>query len=373
MILKHIHRSDRWPGFRTGCKSREDCVRLARYLLRESAHPTVLRNDFAGDTPEDIGDELADQHQGQTVWAYHVVASYPPGEHALWAPQAETCIQELQNTCQIRQGFWVQHRGHWHGLLLAMKPNGGTVRLGSYKGGEPVTVARTFRELAEGWEDHTPGCQKTGRGEHRLDLSRDSIAAAARQYLTKKAPTPIPKKLLLKAAVDRIVALSGSFDELHANAAAAGVAVQYRSDDAGRVLGISFAKDGVSLRGREAGHAYPQLQALYEHTPDIPAAALRRHPHMAAGARHPHRRPGDPQSPTRNRVPDGDPAIPPFAANPPGGAHPGHPAWIEAAFRALSPREPTYIDFLCTLSGMLTRILNQNDYERPWHPPHPPL
>jgi hypothetical protein len=69
MILKSIYRSDRWPSFKTGCKSRADVERLIRYLSREEANPEVLRNDFAGDTPEDIAAHMELMHRGQQYWA----------------------------------------------------------------------------------------------------------------------------------------------------------------------------------------------------------------------------------------------------------------------------------------------------------------
>jgi hypothetical protein len=51
---------------------------------------------------------------------------------------------------KVEMGYWVRHGNHWHGVLLAMKPNGGTIRLGGYdQDGQPMKVATAFRALAE--------------------------------------------------------------------------------------------------------------------------------------------------------------------------------------------------------------------------------
>jgi len=121
VIVKHIYRSDRWPEYRSGCRSREECLRLFRYLTRPDKKHEVLRNDFAGDTPEAIADHLALLHQGQRFWGYHVVASHPKDEKGLWRPKAKACIQELHDRCQIESGFWVLHDDHWHGFLMSME------------------------------------------------------------------------------------------------------------------------------------------------------------------------------------------------------------------------------------------------------------
>jgi hypothetical protein len=86
---------------------------------------------------------------------------------------------------------------------------------------------------------------------------------AEREYVQKKSPTPIPAKHLLRAEVQRIVALSPTFDQLHANADAAGISIAYKADDQGNVLGVSFSQDGVSLRGKHAGFTFQTLVSLY--------------------------------------------------------------------------------------------------------------
>lgn len=380
MILKHIHRSDRWPEFRTGCRSRGDVERLVEYLLRKGARPEILRNDFVGSTPAEIADELMACQQGQRVVAYHVVASYPRDEDTLWVPQAKKRVQEVQDTFQIPKGLWVQHKGHWHGLLCAMRPKGGQVRLATRdEDGNCLPVARAFRKMAETWEDETPGARKTGRGgKPDLDLSRDAIAMAQRQYLAGQAPTPIPKKLLLRAQVERIVALSQSFEQLHQRATAAGVEVLYKRDPSGKVLGISFSQDGTSLRGREAGYSYPQLLNLYEHTPPPThtiTPSFGRHSHVAGRTIDPRGRQSCGGDLARDETPDANTGDHRGPANQPGRSHAVRPQWLEAAVRALKPRDKTLLDLLIDLTETLHRIARRSDdHHRPYDrtPPETP-
>jgi hypothetical protein len=182
---------------------------------------------------------------------------------------------------------------------------------------------------------------------------------AERQYLAREEPTPIPKKLLLKARIDRIVALSHSLDELRLNAELAGIEVRFRRDG-GKTVGVSFAADGVSLRGREAGCSLPQLQSLYEHTP---TPNNRGDACLAERTGRPDRRESHGRPPAGDAMPDKGP-----------GGHPLHPAepgrperdrigWPEAAFRALAPGD-SLLDLIIGLGACLARVCRQNDYRR---------
>jgi len=362
MILKHIYQSKRWPSFRTGCKSKADCLRLFKYLTREEASHKVLRNDFDGDSPEEIADHLAMLHREQDLWGYHVVAAYPPEEEGLWSPQAEKRIGEVQDALRIEKGFWVQHKGHWHGFLMSMKPNGGTIRLGSYdKDGQPVTVARTFRRMAEKWENETPGCRQTGRGEHGLDLHRDALGIASRLYREGKSPTPIPIKMLLKAQVEKIVTLSASFAELHARAAAVDISIAYRRNPEGGIVGVSFSQDGVSLRGRDAGFTYARLQSTY---PDTPPAGFGPNTGVAGRIIDPDSR--QTGGPAEAGDPGADPS-PRRHSNWPGRAvktAARRLVWPAAQAGFLTRDVSPLLTLLGILTGSFTRICNQNDYRR---------
>jgi hypothetical protein len=136
----------------------------------------------------------------------------------------------------------------------------------------------TFRQMAQRWEDETPGATKTGRTTPSLNLSRDALAMSLREYGERRRPTPIPDKLQLRTDVQRLIVQSASIADLENKAKVAGIEIQYRKDG-DRVLGISFSRDGVSIRGRDAGYSYQSLQKLYD-TPrtDIP------HPYVEEGA-----------------------------------------------------------------------------------------
>lgn len=363
MILKHIYRSDRWPAFRIGCKSRADVERLVGYLSRKEARPEVIRNDFAGDSPRAIADHMELLHRGQMYWAYHVVASHPKGEDHMWNRQRNECIREVHEECGIEMGYWVRHGNHWHGVLLAMRPNGKTIQLG----GKNVRIATAFRQLAERWEDRTPGCAKTGRKEPGLDLSRGALAKTDREYRVGKSLTPIPGKVLLRAEVQRIVALSVNFEQLHANADAAGIAIAYKADDQGKVVGVSFSQDGVSLRGKHAGFTYPHLVSLYGQ----PNPTTIRHRLGVANRISPvdcgkrRSRTFQTREPAE-RNPETDPRRPDTT----GRGHPVLDRWCEAAVGAMMPRTPSpdWEKFFLSLTRVALFIIARSDGRR-WHTP----
>lgn len=364
MIVKHIYRNSRWPTNRTGCRDREECVRLLSYLLRPQASPEVLRNDFVGTSPEEIADELSLFHRSQKYFAYHVVASYPEEEHELWRPHAARCIEELQSACNIPKGFWVQHKGHWHGFLMAMKPTGGTVRLGTVDSdGNSVPVALAFRQLAERWEDATPGAQKTGRDRHHQDLDRGVIAQADREFARETAATPIPNKVLLRAAAERVIEMSDSLDAMKENAAAAGIEVHVKTKD-GTPIGISFARDGIAIRGRDVGYSYQKLLSYYENKRTQPLCR----DHRLAGEIIPVNRN---QSHSGGNSETGRADLHPAAnsrrgatATPEGRRTLSLP---EEALRFLAPRT-SLLDLMLQLTGFLGRLCTQVDYRRRWHP-----
>lgn len=278
MIIKHIHRSSRWPQFRTGCRSREDMVRLIAYLQRPTAKPSVIRNDFAGNTPKAIADQVAELHSDQPVWAYHVVARFPANEAELWNPKADQLTAEIDAKFRIPMSLWVRHDDHhWHGVLLAFKPLGRQIRLQAPgKDGKMLLVASVLRAMAEDWEDRTPGCKTTGRSDPEgLSLGRDALAMAVRQYRQGTARTPIPEKLLLRADIGHLVHKSNSIEDLLALASAYAISVHLKKEG-DKVLGISFSRNGVSIRGRDAGFSYQKLREHY----DNPRATIH-HSHLA--------------------------------------------------------------------------------------------
>ena len=380
MIIKHHFKSDRWPEFRTGCTTAEDCERLLNYLLRHKAKPEVMRNDFSSDSPMDIAEELELMRMQQKHLAYHIIASYPDGEAHLWEPQSGQRIQELQDALRVEKGFWVRHKNHWHGFLCAMNERGGQVRLATIgEEGQSIPVARSFRLMAEKWEDETPGCQKTGRkgggDSHGLDLSRESLAMAERQFMQGTAPTPVPRKVMLRARVERMVMLSTSFEQLHELAAQEGISVQYKHDADGKVLGISFAADGVSLRGREAGYSFPQLQQLYEHESrnpkNNPINAVRRDVSLAGSNRRENRRETFRQGATSPYRPNQQAWENTGGPGSTADGYSAHLGWTEKALRSLTPNHdfPSLIvEFIHTLG----RFCVQQDYvqRRRYNPPN---
>lgn len=342
MIAKHVFKSKKHKD-RSGCTSLADCTRLIAYAQRESAHGQTLWNDFASDRPTDIADEVQMMRRRKgKYWMYHIEFAFPPEEAALWKGREREMIADFQARFGVSHGFWASHEDkehyHIHGAILALRPNGGQLRLGSINAhGEAVPVAMALRQFAQDWEDRTPGARKTGRsGELGISISKDALEAAQRQG------DPVPLKLRLRADVQNLVILSSSFATLVENAAAYGIEVRYRRDDTGKVRGVSFSRGGVSLRGREAGYTYRQLQSLYENTNTVYPSTNREPTNLGA----PYRGFAPPRTPPTNR---------PFGTHPDGTTytgrgHDGCTRCIEDALRCLEHPFPVLHLFLYALA-----------------------
>lgn len=377
MIIKHHYESDRWPEFRTGCTTAADVQRLLDYILREDADPVVLRNDFAGDSPEEIADECDLSRMQQKYLGYHIIASYPDGEDNLWEPQAGRRIQELQDALRVTKGFWVRHKNHWHGFLCALNERGGQIRLATIgEDGESIPVARSFRLMAEKWEDETPGARKTGRGNpddfSGMDLSRDALAVAERLYAEGKAPTPIPTKAMLRARVQRAVLSATSMEAMQQFAQEDGISVQFKYDATGKILGVSFSADGVSLRGREAGYSYPQLLSLYEsssNTKNQSPQHLRRDVCVAERTRRPDRGQTLHEDGAAADATDRAPRTHPRRPRTAGDGHPHDAGWAEEALRTLMPRHD-FASLIVEFIHSLGRFCVQQDHVRRRYNPY---
>ena len=266
-IFKHIHKEN---GSRTvpDAPSQQDVRRLTEYILRPSAHGKIVRNDFANETAAGIADEvmaLADERLKYK--AFHFMFSFPKDEEARWQANLDALLLDFKERFGIFKMVAADHRDkdnyHVHIAVFAQTKRGHKLRLETHQDGHAIGVAQSLRRIAEEWEDRIGG-RKTGRGAVRnLSLSKESLEAAQRQYREGEAPTPIPRKLQLKADIERAVALATGFDSLDQQAAALGIAVRIKRDEQGNALGVSFARDGVSIRGRDAGFTLRALQKLY--------------------------------------------------------------------------------------------------------------
>ena len=77
MILKHIHKSDRFQN-RAGCTDGRSVRRLTEYILRPSAHGKIVRNDFQNETAAGIADEVMALARDDLKYkAYHFMLSFP--------------------------------------------------------------------------------------------------------------------------------------------------------------------------------------------------------------------------------------------------------------------------------------------------------
>jgi len=272
-ILKHIHKSKKYQD-RAGCTSPADVQRLMDYLLRESAHGGIVFNDFTNTTAVGIADEIVALDRGRTKYlANHFMFSFPKDEEARWQANLDALLRYFKQRFGIYKMVAADHRDkdhyHVHIAVFAQTERGHKLRLETHQDGHAIGVAQSLRRIAEEWEDRL-GCRKTGRSAVRnLSLSKESMEAAERQYREGETPTPIPRKLQLNADIERAVTVATSIESLIEQAAALNIEVRIKRDDHGNALGVSFSRDGISLRGRDAGFTLQRLQQIYATPPTL--------------------------------------------------------------------------------------------------------
>ena len=110
MIARHYFKNDRMKDFRTGCRNRRDVVNLLRYIQKESGRGECLLNDFGGEDPLQIADEVDLLDGGHTYKAYHFGANFPREEQTLWEPHAAEIVEDYKRTFGATHAYARSHR-----------------------------------------------------------------------------------------------------------------------------------------------------------------------------------------------------------------------------------------------------------------------
>jgi hypothetical protein len=279
MIAKMCFKNPRFPEFRTGCKDRRQVVRLLRYIQKESGDGVCLHNDFGGEDPLQIADEVNALDRGHKYKGFHFILSVPIDEQPLWEPKTPELLQSFKKLLKASKIYARSHLDkkeatwHVHVYVFGDDAAGRQLRL---RGKRPDGSESTTPELLRQWcmkvEDETPGCKKTGRGgdggggggdkeKHEMAFSKDELEMAARRHKEGKRPTAAPDKLVLRLKVDQLVRRATSIEDLQSRGNAAGVEVRVTEYANGK--GISFSDGITSLRGRDCGWTHSALEKLY--------------------------------------------------------------------------------------------------------------
>lgn len=271
MIAKHAFKNQKFPEFRTGCKDRRQVVRLLRYIQKESGKGKTLWNDFGGEDPLMIADEVDLLDRGHKYKGFHFILSAPADEQSLWEPKGPQLAQSFKRHIRASKIYARTHldkaTATWHVHIFAFGDDaqGRQLRLrGKRVDGGETSTPELLRQWCVQVEDETPGARKTGRGDKKgdLTLSKDELEMAARLHREGKRPTPAPDKLVLRVKVDELVRSSRSIDDLVTRGKEAGIEVRLVQYANGR--GVSFSDGVTSLRGRDAGWSYKALVVFYE-------------------------------------------------------------------------------------------------------------
>src|SRR6218665_118540 len=115
-----------------------------------------------------------------------------------------------------------------------------------------------LRSICHEFEDAW-GLKKTGYRSNAPRISRQSIEAAKRDYVTGKSPTPIPAKLQLKAVVSAAYKQTSSFAEMIDSLEKQGVEGWARRRK-GKLCGLTFSNGKAAIPMRECGHPLESIK-----------------------------------------------------------------------------------------------------------------
>jgi hypothetical protein len=246
---------------------------VLRYLLQPHKDHEIVAGNVRGDDAVALGSELdrwRDLNPDVVRPVFSASLSVAPGNQlsaAGWRQVAEKYIEKMH----LDDSPWVavRHRDtdydHIH-IVASRIRNDGKLVDGSFERWRGLDVCRQI-EREMNLTRLAPARESFRRGLDRRELAvfehtgRVSVSARLQQHVA-------------------IAARGGpTASEWVARLEAQGVDVKLRIDSAGRVVGVSFALDGVALRGSDLGRAYTwrgllQHQGVrFQPVRDLPALA----------------------------------------------------------------------------------------------------
>lgn len=195
---------------------------------------------------------------------YHVSLALPYGER-LSGPEWEKVIEAFL----IKMGFpsdtpWIAYRhndtdyDHVH-ICLSRVSLSGKLFLGQF---ELLKAIQITQELEEEF-----GLILTkGLGEERNGLTKGERKMIER---TQR----LSDKQILKIRIDKAIAKSSSMEEFVLHLNNEGIEIRFNSSKDGRISGISFCRDGFSVKGSQLGSRY-SFNALSRKLPSLEALSI---------------------------------------------------------------------------------------------------
>lgn len=199
---------------------------------------------------------------------YHISLSQPPGERLTsdkWRDVIEAFLEKMEIPPDTP---WIAYRhndtahDHVH-ICMSRVSLSGKLYLGQF---EMLKAIQATQEIEEEF-----GLTRTkGLGKDRNRLSRGERKMIER---TQK----LGDKQIIKIQVDKALARSASMEELSLCLCDAGIDVKFNTSKNGHISGISFSRDGFSVKGSKLGSKY-SYSALSRKLPSLAEISIEKDP-----------------------------------------------------------------------------------------------
>lgn len=239
---------------------REQFGPVVGYAFKHGKEPEIMASSLCGITPREITAEfetVAGKNTRCKAPVAHFVLSPARGE-ILSRQQWERICQATAAEFRAQQWVAVLHRDtecqHISFILSRIRLDG--------KAWPTSNDRYRLRTICRAFED-VEGLHRTREHSSAPRVGKEELEKAARLQREGKAATPIPDRLAIAVAVQAAHRQSATLEEFQETLRRQQITTRWRHDEAGRPVGVSFARGEAAVSGRNAGVTCRMLTVSY--------------------------------------------------------------------------------------------------------------
>ncbi len=241
---------------------RQSFARTVGYAFKSSKQPEIVAGNMSLSKPDGIIEEfasLADRNTRCKNPVAHLAFSLAEGE-SLKQPQWEAFCNEIATDYGFNQYVAVKHGDtsceHIHLIGNRIQLNG--------KATSTSNDRYRMRELCHRAEKEF-SLQSTPERSEISRISKNELEKASRLYKEGKASLPVPQRLAITEQAKAFAFQSRSPEEFTELCQKAGITVQWRKSQDGKLSGVSFACGKVGISGTNAKLPLKRLLTILHH------------------------------------------------------------------------------------------------------------
>jgi hypothetical protein len=241
----------------------EGFERPVAYIFKPTKQAVLIHSTTDATDPAGIASEMASHGKGSTrcrLRAAHIVFSLADNERMTFEQWREF-DQLFRQRFGFDHGLLVTHgdttHDHAHFVGHRCKLNGKTV-ISSFE-------RLRLREFCMEMEKHF-GLTRTPARSAKARVNKDELEKGARLHREGKRPTPVPDRMAIAAAVRAAYQQAPTLAAFEERLLRQRVTTQWRYDESGKAIGVSFGRGEASITGKHAGVSAHMLSIHYSPT-----------------------------------------------------------------------------------------------------------